>query len=601
MAMMRVHFALGPVQRFIGQARRTRDWWTGSFLLSYLAGQAMATMVEHGGQIIFPQLEDSEHNLLHVIQLRNQGQPIAQGPTAGSLPNRFQADVPDLAVVREAAEQIRRVWRHVAKQVWDRFVAPVADLGHDTAAIWQRQVENFWDISWIVSSAPNALDRRKNWRTASWTDEAGDKCTMMGTWQELSGYLRAYQRPQQDAFWDALRKQVRVPALRPDERLSAIALIKRLVPQVSCDAIGWELPRHYPSTVLVAAVPWVISVVQDHRDWAEQFVALATQLDGQPTGSGILQAEPEGDAQLLRRFDQLSGDACFPSQLDNDALWPDDPDTRRLRRQIQDLFRQMPAPRPFYALLLMDGDRLGASLQSDQAPAISRGLARFIAQVPPAVQRAHGATIYAGGDDVFALVPWHKALEVAVALRRAYSDALSPVNPDLTISAAIVYAHIHAPLTAVVNEAHRLLDQVAKEETGRNSLAVTVWKTHGPVLTWSAPWPAIDAARIEQLVHSLQTLETSNALLYKLRTDFQVVPDEPPPSESLVQALMTAEVRKTREHAPENVPVADWIAMAKKQRGQRAETMATVQSVGWSVDGLLWIRFLAGKGVRDDD
>jgi CRISPR-associated protein Cmr2 len=36
-----LHFSLGPVQGFVAQARRTRDFWAGSFILSYLAGQAM--------------------------------------------------------------------------------------------------------------------------------------------------------------------------------------------------------------------------------------------------------------------------------------------------------------------------------------------------------------------------------------------------------------------------------------------------------------------------------------------------------------------------------------------------------------------------------
>ena len=31
------HFTLGPVQSFVAQARRTRDFWAGSFLLSWLA------------------------------------------------------------------------------------------------------------------------------------------------------------------------------------------------------------------------------------------------------------------------------------------------------------------------------------------------------------------------------------------------------------------------------------------------------------------------------------------------------------------------------------------------------------------------------------
>ena len=33
-----LHISIGPVQKFVGQARRTRDLWAGSFLLSWMAG-----------------------------------------------------------------------------------------------------------------------------------------------------------------------------------------------------------------------------------------------------------------------------------------------------------------------------------------------------------------------------------------------------------------------------------------------------------------------------------------------------------------------------------------------------------------------------------
>lgn len=48
------HFTIGPVQGFVAQARRTRDLWAGSFLLSWLAGQAMAAVFNQGGTITFP-------------------------------------------------------------------------------------------------------------------------------------------------------------------------------------------------------------------------------------------------------------------------------------------------------------------------------------------------------------------------------------------------------------------------------------------------------------------------------------------------------------------------------------------------------------------
>ncbi|HHY62363.1 MAG TPA: hypothetical protein GYA11_05195, partial [Firmicutes bacterium] len=34
-------FTIAPVQGFVGQARRTRDFWAGSYLISYLTAHAI--------------------------------------------------------------------------------------------------------------------------------------------------------------------------------------------------------------------------------------------------------------------------------------------------------------------------------------------------------------------------------------------------------------------------------------------------------------------------------------------------------------------------------------------------------------------------------
>src|ERR1700728_909561 len=52
-----LHFTLGSVQSFVAQARRTRDLWAGSFLLSWLAGRAMRVIVENGGSILVPDVK----------------------------------------------------------------------------------------------------------------------------------------------------------------------------------------------------------------------------------------------------------------------------------------------------------------------------------------------------------------------------------------------------------------------------------------------------------------------------------------------------------------------------------------------------------------
>ena len=80
------HFTLGPVQSFVAQARRTRDYWAGSFLLSWLAGVAMKTVIAQGGRIVFPQPDAG-----YLAWLEGQG--TGQPPRQGGIPNRFKAEV----------------------------------------------------------------------------------------------------------------------------------------------------------------------------------------------------------------------------------------------------------------------------------------------------------------------------------------------------------------------------------------------------------------------------------------------------------------------------------------------------------------------------
>ena len=47
-------FNVGPVQGFVGEARRTRDLWTGSWVLSNLTEHALVEVEEAGGDVLVP-------------------------------------------------------------------------------------------------------------------------------------------------------------------------------------------------------------------------------------------------------------------------------------------------------------------------------------------------------------------------------------------------------------------------------------------------------------------------------------------------------------------------------------------------------------------
>ena len=70
-----LQISLGPVQDFIAAARRTRDLWFGSLLLSEISKAAAAAVSDAGGSLIFPNFEgmtsqdisDASFNVANII------------------------------------------------------------------------------------------------------------------------------------------------------------------------------------------------------------------------------------------------------------------------------------------------------------------------------------------------------------------------------------------------------------------------------------------------------------------------------------------------------------------------------------------------------
>lgn len=95
--MLRV--SLGPVGRFIGQSRTSRDLWTGSFLLADLAWHAMRPIVERYGPdcIVYPDLRANPRVDVWLAQAYPEALPEGQDDPAtfaAVLPDAFVALVP---------------------------------------------------------------------------------------------------------------------------------------------------------------------------------------------------------------------------------------------------------------------------------------------------------------------------------------------------------------------------------------------------------------------------------------------------------------------------------------------------------------------------
>lgn len=622
-----LYFSIGPVQGFVSQARRTRDLWAGSFLLSWLAGQAVAEVRRQGGDIVFPAVGDRNQPtdpLIAAIEGKNY-----RNPSIGSLPNRFKAAVPEDFDADKITAAVQRVWGTLAEAVWIAFVDPVAGKGGGTRAIWDRQVEGFWEMLWVLDDDDPAdgsdaawLEARKNWRAHWPVPEGGDHCALMGDFQELSGFVRTQEKGKQDTFWKALKQNVGNLELRDNERLCAIALVKRLFPRLPKHelerAIGWipggkpETIGNWPSTAYMAAIPWLQTFVGDTaridklHDYKNDIVDAAGNAVHGERSTHIKSLKPLGDPVWL------DGNFFLPTALANadDTPLGDTPPAKdesvraTLSGKLKALQEDHPA-QPYYAVLMLDGDSLGKHLRTGDPSAISQALGDFSGKVAEIVENHDGVPLYAGGDDVLALLAYGRALDCAVALREAYGKAFN--DTAFTASVAVVFPHFHLPLREVLVEAHRLLDEVAKDGNGRDSLALSWFKASGKAAEWVACWQDEQDRKpvqhLRDLTARVQEDDFGTGFFYKLTARYPWIGEttEHSISPEHIQRLLQAEYVKTRERktslADAENAVRTLLAASRICRRNNAGGFVS-DHPRLQLDALRLARLLAGKEAR---
>lgn len=148
----------------------------------------------------------------------------------------------------------------------------------------------------------------------------------------------------------------------------------------------------------------------------------------------------------------------------------------------------------YIAVLHIDGDRMGKRLSEftllEEHQDFSAKLARFADELVPQIVAEHGGPtgqlIYAGGDDVLALLPLSHALNCADELRKAFFDLTGN-----TSSAGIAIAPYDFPLDAALDIA-RHAEKVAKEEHGRDAIVVTEAHGSGMLRHAGGKWPIVE-------------------------------------------------------------------------------------------------------------
>jgi CRISPR-associated protein Cmr2 len=606
-------FNLTPVQDFIGRARKLRDFWTGSIILSWLAFEGIRQIIYAFGSdhVIYPSLIGQPMvNQLFANELKFEASWLDSASSnhatgVASFPNKFVCLVPtgqEQAITQDIQSRIQKAWLELGNNVLEMVEKRIKRQDAVIRGQFDRQLQHFWDFHWsacpllegksqeiikqllskdVWGRVLDFLDRSKalpfqtkgegafysithaltqsflaagkSRRHDHREEEPGIKCSLHGDLEALHSEWKNNDknpRPDHDPFWQYF-KEVWEPKsdFKGSERLSAVALIKRLAYRACKEMPGHPLKPFFdradsfPSSTEIALTDWLdrVEMRKLHQELKEDWRKKLAQVIH----------EQEEDNREQRQGAEL-----------NDLNKEDRPICRRIIEAMGKAGDPVRDEDKYYAILMMDGDHMGRLVNGETlastwktvlhpdlaerlrnpsflknfrtfwqaelgqirllAPgvhaAISEALGDFsLYTVPEIIERYRGRLIYAGGDDVCAVLPVSTAIPAAREIAQRYGDNFifipkveneltvsQPVSQswrpapgrlalhlgkgeNISISAGLLVNHHKKPLDGAMRRAHELLD-LAKLEGGRNALVLELAKRSGESRLFITQW-----------------------------------------------------------------------------------------------------------------
>lgn len=413
-------YSIGPVQSFIAAARKTEDFWSGSYLLSFLTEQTIRTALlneRNRVQLLSPAVTIEQLD----SHVKNESADVA------SLPNRFllRLDANGDEEVATFAKQLEQTTVQTFQKLANTAINKVFDTLDDRQFMKRLagdQVANFIEIFWSFEewtgsynetrlTVEKRLASVKNNR--SFTAQAQDAlvCTVCGSHEALNDgnfsedstnvdmqrrieqTWRTRTKNYQEKKGDQESENDRGGRIRDNERLCAICLTKRIAREI--------FEEQYKDVVqCFTPFPSVFDFTTDNNHYYAMIM-----MDGDDMGKWISGAEDK----VLSGYNKI--DEAYHREI-----------SRRL------------------------------TVFSEQS-------------VPQLVKQANGRLVYAGGDDVLAFVPLPQLLPLIQSLRAAFSSEQG-LDDKATASMGVVIAHRKEPLQRVITSVRGL---EAKAKSYKNS------------------------------------------------------------------------------------------------------------------------------------
>ena len=444
-----------------------------------------------------------------------------------------------------------------------------------------------YDLSERVLAAAKSVRPFKQFEQHGW------RCSLTGESEWLTtdaAQLKHSHRERNDTLWAKVARHKPAWA-KKNEHLGALSAIKRVWPTLFAKEAG-GLDRFVVSTHTMALAAQI-------KRWLDRGGQIPDALR-----QAIRDCQPEPCALPRRISDRHRRHPAWDAakKLPELLAAAREADSGSRRADIERVIREAICPNDrietYFGLLLMDGDRMGRILSgSDPAHAIDHcasfhpdtrralkefahdkpGIDGYLRQkramspnrhlaisaalnefalriVPEVIERERlGRVLYAGGDDVLAMLPASDLLPAMRRLRYAWSgtdpddesrhwrDArrsarlvckegfaalegrlLRTMGDKATASCGAVVAHHQAPLAGVLREL-RAAERRAKD-AGRDCFNVTVVKRSGGNLALTARWTELPL--LLEVRDFLGEPDVSRRAVYHVLTWLQDLPDD---------------------------------------------------------------------------
>ena len=446
--------SVGPVQEFIAAARRTRDLWFGSYLLSEISKAVAKRIGKITGldSLIFPAPEnlskldaDSDLNVANIILANVPGRPED--------------------IVTQAKDAAEEKWRAFADETFNKASEFIEE------GVWKAQLDDIVEFyaAWVQYDRDYASARQRVMRLLiarkSCRDFKQDSTSTRRPKSSLDGARDSVLKELSSK--ENIEKRRKAICLADGEHLDVVGMTKR---------IGGGL-RSYPSTCRIAVDPWV----------------RAARLDALRSVCATISDEKKLTKLDPRRWPQyrdfpFDGSVLLPSRY-RDIYRETGVDFSKISRLSDELYKIRKElldkePQPYLAILFADGDQIGRAISAirsaDMHQEFSQTLSSFAGIAKGLVQEYQGSLVYSGGDDVLALLPVDTCIRCARAMHDAFSalmqDQIEDKDGAPTLSVGISIGHFMEPLEDLLKWG-RNAERDAKTPD-RNGLAIH-WHTRG--------------------------------------------------------------------------------------------------------------------------